>query len=178
MGIESLLYVNKHSDQKAYLSIICLLFSPGILAADWKPLSADNLHDPYSQAIEILQEPAAALSVLPPDTVGNHVRWVEALQNGEISPRSNIFPETKVEILDEDILFNETSDMPIVLFPHDKHTAWLDCNNCHDKIFKKKTGATKFGMFDILSGRFCGRCHGAVAFPLTECKRCHSVSRN
>jgi hypothetical protein len=29
----------------------------------------------------------------------------------------------------------------------------------------------------ILSGEKCGLCHGAVSFPLTECKRCHSVDR-
>jgi hypothetical protein len=41
-----------------------------------------------------------------------------------------------------------------------------------------KAGATKFtGMFPILSGEKCGRCHGAVAFPLTECRRCHVVMR-
>jgi ribosomal protein L40E len=33
-------------------------------------------------------------------------------------------------------------------------------------------------MFAILQGEFCGRCHGAVSFPLTECRRCHSVPQN
>ena len=32
-------------------------------------------------------------------------------------------------------------------------------------------------MMLILQGEKCGLCHGAVAFPLTECLRCHSVSR-
>jgi hypothetical protein len=27
-------------------------------------------------------------------------------------------------------------------------------------------------------GEHCGRCHGAVAFPLTECTRCHSVQQD
>jgi hypothetical protein len=31
-------------------------------------------------------------------------------------------------------------------------------------------------MQKILDGEQCGVCHGAVAFPLTECRRCHSVS--
>jgi hypothetical protein len=30
----------------------------------------------------------------------------------------------------------------------------------------------------VLSGEKCGLCHGAVAFPLTECNRCHSVQRD
>jgi len=145
--------------------------------AEWMPLANDNLHDPDGPAVEVLQEPGQALSELPPDTAGNKVKWVEALSQGDINPRSQIYPETKMETLDQNILFEETSDMPMVMFPHDKHTAWLDCSNCHDAIFPRKAGATKFGMFDILAGRYCGLCHGAVAFPLTECKRCHSVSR-
>jgi hypothetical protein len=32
-------------------------------------------------------------------------------------------------------------------------------------------------MLQILSGEKCGQCHGAVAFPLTECARCHRVPR-
>ena len=32
-------------------------------------------------------------------------------------------------------------------------------------------------MLLILAGEKCGLCHGAVAFPLTECLRCHSVQR-
>jgi hypothetical protein len=31
-------------------------------------------------------------------------------------------------------------------------------------------------MFNILNGEQCGRCHGAVSFPVAEqCKLCHSV---
>jgi c(7)-type cytochrome triheme protein len=68
--------------------------------------------------------------------------------------------------------------LPLVLFPHRPHTEWLDCNNCHDKIFVKKVDANPVNMFAILSGQYCGQCHGAVAFPLTECNRCHSVPRS
>ena len=67
--------------------------------------------------------------------------------------------------------------MPAVRFPHRQHTEWLDCKNCHDGIFKMRTGETKISMFLILQGEQCGVCHGAVAFPLTECMRCHSISK-
>ena len=157
--------------------LVGLYFISANVFAEWLPLSEDNLHDPDSPAIAILQEPGQALSVLAPDTAGNKVDWLTALRLGEIEPRTNIFPETKIEVLDQDILMKETSDMPMVLFPHEAHTLWLDCSNCHDKLFKREIGTTEFGMFDILAGRYCGQCHGAVAFPLTECKRCHSVSR-
>jgi c(7)-type cytochrome triheme protein len=142
----------------------------------WLPLERDGLHDPALPALRLLQQPAAALSQLPQDTAGNMVRWVRALQEGKITPRTNIRPETKIQVLDQDILLDLNGSMPVVRFPHRQHTEWLDCSNCHDHIFKRKTGATKISMLSILQGEQCGLCHGAVSFPLTECSRCHSVT--
>ena len=161
----------------ARVLIVVFLFG-NVSSADWQPLVDDGLHDPTGSGVEMLQEPAEALSVLSPDTAGNRVDWMDALRTGEITPRSNIWPDTTVEVLDSDVILRETGDMPMVLFPHDSHTAWLDCSNCHNGMFEEVAGATKFGMKEILEGRFCGRCHGAVSFPLTECSRCHNVSRN
>jgi c(7)-type cytochrome triheme protein len=143
----------------------------------WLPLRADYLHDPDNPALHFLQEPAEALSALPRSTSGNYVDWTAALRSGAIDPRTNIQPETKVNLLDLDILFEETAGQPIVLFPHLQHTEWLDCSNCHDKLFIPKKGANPVNMLAILNGEFCGQCHGAVSFPLTECARCHSVPR-
>ncbi|MDH3389656.1 MAG: hypothetical protein OEN02_17355 [Gammaproteobacteria bacterium] len=144
----------------------------------WKSLSEDGLHDPENPAIELLQQPAEALSQLPPDTVGNRVLWNRALREQYIQPRTNIYPETKIEVIDMDIIMEKTGELPLVLFPHRPHTEWLDCTNCHDKIFVRKVDANPVNMFAILSGQYCGQCHGAVAFPLTECNRCHSVPRS
>lgn len=150
-----------------------------LLAAEpvWKSLAEDGLHDPLSPAIGILQEPGTALSLLPPDSSGNRVSWIRALRERYIAPRTNIFPETKIEILDMDIIMDQTGELPLVMFPHKPHTEWLDCANCHDRIFVEKVDANPINMIAILSGQFCGQCHGAVAFPLTECNRCHSVVR-
>jgi c(7)-type cytochrome triheme protein len=68
--------------------------------------------------------------------------------------------------------------MPAVRFPHRPHTLWLDCANCHEHLFKSKAGANKLSMQKILEGEQCGLCHGAVAFPLTECNRCHSTPQH
>jgi c(7)-type cytochrome triheme protein len=142
------------------------------------PLAQDGVHDPANPGLKFLQEPGEALSKLPPDVVGNNVRWVKALEEGVISPRTNIMPETKIKVLDQDVIMPRTGEMPMVRFPHKQHTEWLDCSNCHEKLFKSKAGATKaMNMFQILQGEYCGLCHGAVSFPLTECKRCHSVPR-
>lgn len=143
----------------------------------WLPLAQDELHDPASPALNQLQNPTEALSVLPGDGSGNQVNWVKALDSGNIKPRISIRSNTQVEVLDLNVLLRKTDEMGMVNFPHKQHTEWLVCSNCHEKIFKSKAGATKFGMFDILNGEYCGRCHGAVAFPLTECNRCHNVPR-
>lgn len=153
----------------------------------WKPLANDGLHDPTNPKISFLQSPADALSQLPHDNegnarsmvVGNQVKWITALREGYISPRKAYDPkdEGKMKVLDLNILLSKrnSGELPRVLFPHRPHTEWLDCSNCHEWLFKSKAGETKFGMFEILNGEFCGRCHGAVAFPLTQCQRCHRI---
>lgn len=143
----------------------------------WLPLAQDELHDPADPALNLLQNPTEALSVLPRDGAGDQVNWVKALDGSNIKPLINIRSNTQVEVLDLDVLLRNTDEMGMVNFPHKQHTEWLICSNCHEKIFKSKAGATKFGMFDILNGDYCGLCHGAVAFPLTECNRCHNVPR-
>ena len=143
----------------------------------WLPLAHDELHDPANPALNLLQNPAKALSILPRDGAGNQVNWVKALGDNYIKPRINLHSNTQAEVLDLDVLLRNTDEMNMVNFPHKQHTEWLVCSNCHEDIFKSKAGTNKFGMFDILNGESCGRCHGAVAFPLTECNRCHNVPR-
>ncbi len=143
----------------------------------WSRLERDNLHDPTNPALALLQQPEEALSVLPRGEEGNFVDWAAALRSGAINPRTNIYPETKITVLDLDVLMEDTSGMPMVLFPHRPHTEWLDCANCHDKIFKKEKGSNDINMLSVLQGHHCGQCHGAVSFPLTQCARCHSVDR-
>lgn len=158
--------------------VAALLLAGVALARDHVPLAKDGVHDPSNPAIKLLQEPREALSKLPLDAVGNRVLWVKALEQGLIAPRTNIMPDTKIRVLDQDVIMRRTGEMPMVRFPHKQHTEWMDCNNCHEKLFKSKAGTTSgINMFQILQGEFCGVCHGAVAFPLTECKRCHSVVR-
>lgn len=160
--------------------MLCLILAlvAGLAAAgEWMPLKRDGVHDPKAPGLKLLQEPRDALSVLPPDTAGNQVHWVKALEENAINPRTNIRPETKVQVYDKDILLSLNGGMPIVRFPHKQHTLWLDCSNCHEHLFKSELGANRFSMLKILEGEQCGVCHGAVAFPLTECSRCHSVPR-
>lgn len=147
-------------------------------ARNWFSLTKDELHDPTEPELKLLQNPDQALSKLPRDGAGNQVDWVKALEKGYIRPQNYNRSNTGVKVLDLDVLLRNTGEMDMVLFPHKQHTEWLACSNCHEELFKSKAGATKFSMLDILNGEYCGRCHDAVAFPLTECKRCHSVPRS
>lgn len=148
---------------------------PASVPSIWVPLAADGVHDPRGPGITQLQQPGDALAVLPPDTAGNMVRWMDALDSGAITPRSSILPGTEVRVREDDIIISKFGSMPAVKFPHRQHTLWLDCSNCHPAPFKDKIGANRFSMMAILNGEQCGLCHGAVSFPLTECNRCHSV---
>jgi c(7)-type cytochrome triheme protein len=143
----------------------------------WLPLTKDGLHDPAMTELRLLQNPGDALSILPREGSGNQVNWTKALEKGYIKPHVNIRSNSNIKELDLDVLLKNTGEMDMVLFPHKQHTEWLACSNCHEEIFKSKAGANKFGMFEILNGEYCGRCHSSVAFPLTECKRCHTVPR-
>ena len=165
------------------LVVLASLCAVAVAASQkWLAIAKDDLHDPQSPAVGVLQEPAEALGALgaqAPDAVGNQVRWVQALDRGLIQPRTNILPETKVNLRTTEVLLVNTAHMAMVKFPHRQHTAWLDCSNCHGSVglFEQKAGATKIGMMRVLAGEKCGLCHGAVAFPLTECYRCHTVER-
>lgn len=134
----------------------------------------DGIHDPENNAIDILQSPTEALKDFPRDR-RQQVDWALALEQGLIEPRADLTGESKMSVMDLDIIMKNTQSMPWVKFPHDRHTKWLDCANCHPAIFIPKQGANPITMNKVLRGEFCGVCHDKVAFALFTCERCHSV---
>jgi c(7)-type cytochrome triheme protein len=53
------------------------------------------------------------------------------------------------------------------------------CKNCHPKIFLPQKGGNPVTMSGVMQGKYCGVCHGKVAFPPSKnCGRCHSVARD
>lgn len=147
-------------------------------ARQHKPLAEDGLHDPQLPAVEVLQEPGEVLGKLPSTTSGNLVDWNKAVRDGYIEPRATLLEKGEVKTLDLDVYLPNTGDAKVVRFPHQEHSEWLDCSNCHPEPFAEEAGATPMSMLEILMGEYCGRCHGAVSFPLTECSRCHSVDHD
>jgi len=116
------------------------------------------------------------LRALPKDTVGG-IDWVSALADGAIEPRTSIDPEHAPQqiVLPLDVQL-EPENLPLfkVTFPHEPHTEWLACDNCHPKIFTMQAGADPISMQKIYAGEYCGECHGKVAFAVaTGCPRCH-----
>lgn len=157
------------------LVVLTALASVVVGAGNWKLLKDDGLHDPSNPAVEVLQEPGEALSVLVPDTAGNKVDWVQSLQQGLIDPRPSLVGSRVPEIRDTSVIMKNTYPLLYVRFPHKPHTQWMSCDMCHDRIFLPQEDANPINMGKILEGEYCGLCHGAVSFPLTECNRCHNT---
>lgn len=119
------------------------------------------------------------LKDLPKDDFGNKVDWVKAIRDGSIKPKATLDGTGQMMVVDMDIEIPVTKfkpHPPDVVYPHKAHTEWLDCSNCHTAIFNmQKGGNPDMNMMKIISGQYCGVCHGKVAFPLENCYRCHSA---
>jgi len=139
----------------------------------------DGIHDPENAGTHLLQAPKQAFETLTKSRTGNRVDWVKALENNEISPRYERLSDTaKPVVMDLNIVREVKGSMPDVVYPHKQHTEWLDCSNCHPAIFIPQKGANQISMASILLGQKCGVCHGKVAFPVSECRKCHSKQKS
>lgn len=139
-----------------------------------QPPPSETPSSPAEQAKE--EQYPVAIDYLPKTKLG-YVDWVEAIKKGVITPRGALLPTDPQEMppINFDVLFRVKAEaVPNVVFPHLPHTLWLDCRNCHPSIFKMQAGTNPITMEKILRGEFCGRCHGTVAFPISDCLRCHS----
>jgi len=141
------------------------------------PPEKDGIHDPEDESTRLLQIPQDAFAGLPKTQtdVGNGVDWVKALDAGKIVARwDRNDPKAKPVVMDLNIVREVKGSMPGVVFPHKQHTQILDCSNCHPAIFIPQKGANQLSMAAIMLGQKCGVCHGTVAFPIAECRRCHN----
>lgn len=141
---------------------------PAAVPQDWLPKAKG---EPNENGIH---DPTVELKGFPKDKIGN-IDWVLALDKGLFTPRGSLDARVRETIpLDFNVLRIPAGTMPDVIYPHRQHTQILDCSNCHPKIFVMAAGANPITMTRIVEGEYCGRCHGKVSFPLTDCFRCHS----
>lgn len=143
------------------------------------PPPEDGIHDPANDGTHALQPPLTAFGALPKSNAGNRVNWVEAIGQKKINPRyDRNDPKAEPIVMDLNIVREVKGSMPDVVYPHKQHTEWLDCSNCHPAIFVPQKGANAISMASILLGEKCGVCHGKVAFPVSECRNCHSKKKD
>lgn len=161
------------SDKSAANAFNRLLRAP--TTARNSPPSEDGVHDPQNAGTGLLQWPSEAFTGFAKSSDGNQVDWVTTLKEGKIAPWFEFETKSTEPFLFDLVIVREVKgSMPNVVFPHEAHTQWLDCSNCHDEIFLPQKGANEISMAAILLGQKCGVCHGRVAFPVTDCRRCHA----
>jgi c(7)-type cytochrome triheme protein len=115
----------------------------------------------------------------PKERFGNGVDWEKAEEEGRIRLVDSIegvsIKRKPLTIQKDFNLAAKVQGMPEIIFSHKKHTVWSGCELCHPEIFVGvKKGTTKYSMVEIFDGKYCGVCHGTVAFPLLDCQRCHT----
>ena len=143
------------------------------------PPAEDGIHDPKNNGTHALQAPLSAYEGFPKANSGNRVDWGGALAQKRITPRwDRNDPKAAGLVVDLNIVREVKGSMPDVVYPHRQHTEWLDCSNCHPAIFIPQKGANQISMAAILLGEKCGVCHGKVAFPVSECRLCHSKKKD
>lgn len=153
-------------------SLLIYISSRGVLAGTGDPTKVAGDAEKIGQT----QHPAAMeLGKLPKDKYGL-VDWATAIKNGIVKPLDSLEPGAyPAPPFNLDIVVHTKSNfMNDVVFPHYVHTLWLTCTNCHTQIFQMKAGGNpEMTMPKIANGQYCGRCHNRVAFPLSDCTRCH-----
>jgi c(7)-type cytochrome triheme protein len=143
-----------------------------------RALELNPIYDTSNPDYFRLQRMDEATRQMPRDALG-FPDWMAALRAGAIAPRANLDGTAKMNVLNLDVVMKNTREMPYVLFPHQSHTLWLDCSNCHPAPFLPKTGSNAVSMSAIFRGNYCGMCHDRVAFiSFFSCNRCHRVAHD
>ena len=121
---------------------------------------------------------AAFTADLPKGRFGNGVDWEAAELEGKIKLTDTLpgvsVKRTPLQIPKDYSIEAKIAGLPEIIFSHKKHATWNGCELCHPEIYAVKAGATKYTMQDVFAGKYCGVCHGPVAFPAIDCQRCHT----
>lgn len=119
---------------------------------------------------------------LPMSRFGNAIDWAAAVNRGLITPVNSLGTQATLalpEKLKQPLKLGTNSPRSDVTFSHQEHFAELDCSSCHPDIFNiKKKSTTGFTMETNIYGSYCGACHMQVAFPMNDCRRCHTAMKS
>ena len=124
---------------------------------------------------------------LPKDE-DNEVDWERATREGLINPIASIDENSGEEFIMDFRVVIKFNNMLIkdVVFSHAVHTYWLNCSSCHPELFNPEVATNHMTMKEMREGKYCGKCHGMVAFPTdvidapnfrANCLRCHRAKR-
>lgn len=124
---------------------------------------------------ELTLNPDSVLALVPRDG-GGDLDWVAALRARVIQPRRALpGAEAPPDMsgFQYDFVIKGPDPMFDAQFPHSAHVEWLACGSCHPAIFPSR--GVPITMDEVNQGEACGRCHGKVAFQVTNCYRCHTA---
>lgn len=115
---------------------------------------------------------------LPRRPGGDYIDWEAAEAQKAITPIDTLpsvsIQRPRLEAQKDFAIQSKSSWMPNIIFSHKKHAVWNGCEVCHPDIFPSvKKGTVKYTMLEIAEGRYCGLCHTKVAFPISDCEKCH-----
>ncbi len=158
-------------------------------ACSKKPVSEDNkkrcdrCHS-LGKNVKREYEFAEFTGKFPKERFGNGINWEQAEAMGLIKPldflegvsiKRQALAMTKDKPIKDMPIEAKIEGMPTIIFSHKKHAVWNGCELCHPEIFiSVKKGDMKYTMLEIFEGKYCGVCHGKVAFPTLDCQRCHT----
>jgi c(7)-type cytochrome triheme protein len=141
--------------------------------------NCDRCHS-YGKQVKFEKDFYKFTKGFPKARFGNRIDWLKAEQEGRIKLKDAIegitIKRKKLKIPLDTEIEATVAEMPDIIFSHKKHAVWNGCELCHPEIFGVKKGSTKYDMQDIFDGRYCGACHGKVAFTNMDCQLCHSKS--
>jgi c(7)-type cytochrome triheme protein len=139
--------------------------------------NCDRCHS-YRKKIKFKNNFYKFVKGFPRSRFGNKVDWLKAEEEEMVELKDYLegisIKRKPLEIPVEMDLRAKEMGMPDIIFSHEKHSVWSGCELCHPEIFGVKKGATKYTMQEIFEGKFCGACHGKVAFPNLDCRLCHA----
>lgn len=145
-------------------------------AGEKQKKNCDLCHS-YGKKVEFRNNFYAFTKDFPRARFGNGIDWLMAEKAGQVKLKDYLeggpVQQDKDEEHDEEVFKPTVTEMPEIIFSHDKHAVWNGCKLCHPVIFSEKKGENTFTMAEIFKGKSCGICHGKVSFSTLDCQRCH-----